>query len=227
MDRIARLAEKCPQKDESCPVVEELAHLREEVQRLEELSQRDPLTGLYNFRHFLKALESEMERTRRTGMPLSLIMIDLDRFKRINDTYGHEAGNRALMWAARLWTPMLRRIDIACRYGGEEFAVILPGTRLAQAAVAAERLRRVLRENPMEFDGDRITLTASFGVETYTGGTETGLHGLVKAADRFLMKAKARGRNCVCYDQDHKAAGTGLTPEERQALASPAGERDD
>ncbi len=210
---------ECPFQDRPCPVRETLEQLREEVRHLRDLSHRDPLTGLYNFRYLMQVLEDEMERTRRTGVPFSLIIADLDRFKQVNDTYGHEAGNRTLAHAARVWRRLLRRIDLLCRYGGEEFVIVLPGTRLGQATIAAERLRAGLEEHSAEIDGDRIRLSASFGVDCFFGTETLTSRGFLDRADQWLLKAKAEGRNRVRWDQRRLAAApTEVSPEEREAL---------
>jgi len=219
LDREEPFEAGCPVPDHPCPLREELESLREAVSRLRELSRKDPLTGLYNFRHLTETLDSEMERTRRTGLPVSLIMADLDRFKRVNDRYGHEVGNRALVHATVLWKRLLRRIDVLCRYGGEEFVAILPGTRLGQAAVAAERLRAGLEGHPLSLDGERISLTASFGADCYLGGENLAPRGFLARADRCLLQAKAAGRNRVCLDESRlTAAPTEVSPQERDAL---------
>jgi diguanylate cyclase (GGDEF)-like protein len=216
---------------ESQRLREECARLREECARLRELSHTDPLTGLFNRRYMKMALEREMERTRRTGLPTSLIMIDLDYFKRINDTYGHQTGDDALKWTSGVWRKNLRRIDILCRYGGEEFAVILPGTRLQAAKKAAKRLQTALVSSPLELQGRLVALTASFGVDTYTTLEELTARNFLKRADRYLFEAKINGRNQICCQQPETAK---LTPEvtvdERSwllgAAAPPATEMD-
>jgi diguanylate cyclase (GGDEF)-like protein len=218
---------QCPEKVADCPLLEELLLLREECKRLQALSQTDTLTGLFNFRYFLAALETEMERTRRTGLSTSLIMIDLDHFKRVNDTYGHEAGNLALQWATKVFQNATRKIDILCRYGGEEFAIILPGTRLPQSMRTAERLRLAMEQANLELEGDRVALTASFGVYTYKGREDLTVEGFVKRADSFLLEAKARGRNRVCCEETQLEVGvTEITAQEREALLT-AGKSND
>jgi diguanylate cyclase (GGDEF)-like protein len=204
---------------QECPVAAEVERLRSECEVLTQQSQTDPLTGLFNFRYLMTALEREMERTRRTGLPIGLIMVDLDHFKKVNDTYGHQAGNEALQWASNVWRNNLRRIDIPCRYGGEEFAIVLPGVRLSQALVAAERLRSVLANTPAVIDGRDISLTASFGVEVFSAKDNLSAHDLIKRADDFLREAKAKGRNRVCYEEDKvTSVPTEVTKEERAAL---------
>jgi diguanylate cyclase (GGDEF)-like protein len=219
LDQPLDLQEKCPSHNQECPVFDEVRHLREECKRLQELTQMDTLTGLFNFRYLMMALEGEMERTRRTGLSTGLIMSDLDHFKRINDTYGHECGNKALQWIGNIWHEKLRRIDMACRYGGEEFVVILPGTRLPQAIRAAERLRFALQSSPVKLNGKLVRLTASFGVDAYRGRKKLTVETFIKQTDHFLLEAKARGRNRVCYDENKiTVAMEGLTPDEREAL---------
>ena len=219
MDQPLQLHEPCPLKNQGCPVVDELRRLKEEVKSLQELSQTDTLTGFYNFRYLLTALEGEMERTRRTGLSTALIMIDLDNFKLINDTYGHESGNKALQWSSRIWRENIRRIDIPCRYGGEEFAVILPGARLPQGVRTAERLRVVLGNSPVNLNSEVVRLTASFGVDTYGGRENLSVEAFIKRTDQFLLKAKAKGRNRVCYEESKTTVTpTEITDKERQAL---------
>ncbi len=219
MDQLLDLQEKCPLNDQECPVFDEVRRLREECKRLQELTQVDTLTGLFNFRYLMVALEGEMERTRRTGLSTGLIMSDLDHFKRINDTHGHECGNKALQWIGKTWHGKLRRIDMACRYGGEEFVVILPGTRLPQAIQAAERLRFALENSPVKLNGKLVRLTASFGVDAYRGRKKLTVETFIKQTDHFLLEAKARGRNRVCYDENKITVEVeGLTLDEREAL---------
>ncbi|MCG8425982.1 MAG: GGDEF domain-containing protein, partial [Chromatiales bacterium] len=174
--------------------------LRAQAESLSELVHTDTLTGLFNYRHFTMALEQEMERTRRAGQPLALILLDIDHFKKVNDTRGHEVGNQALVHLAKIMQQMLRRVDVACRYGGEEFAVILPGTPLPRAISAAQRLRQALEESslPLE-DGSELRITASMGVSVYLRDTALSPEGLVKEADHYLYQAKEQGRNRVAH----------------------------
>jgi diguanylate cyclase (GGDEF)-like protein len=159
----------CPVGHDACFLLEEVNKLRQDCRRLMQLSITDPMTGFYNFRYLIQTMEREMERTRRTGLPMALIMIDLDHFKRVNDDYGHPVGDAALQWACHIWRENVRRIDIPCRYGGEEFVVVLPGTSLPHAVMLAERLRRKLAALPLRSESYSIPLTASFGVSGYRG----------------------------------------------------------
>ncbi len=206
-----------PCSDKDCPVLEELEQLKEECKHLRELSRVDMLTGYYNFRFLMSSLEKEMERTRRTGLHTSLIMIDLDHFKQINDKYDHESGNKTLKWICAHWRKNIRTIDMPCRYGGEEFIMILPNTELAQAANLAERLRLVTTNEVIVLKNEKVGLTASFGVDHYTGKENISAEDFVKNTDGYLMQAKQNGRNCVCFD-DANILRTGMTSEERKAL---------
>ncbi|MCU0589338.1 MAG: GGDEF domain-containing protein [Syntrophobacteraceae bacterium] len=209
----------CPLGYGECPVLLEVQALRDECSRLTELSITDPLTGYFNYRYMLQALDQEMERSRRTGLPTGLIMVDLDRFKDVNDTYGHMVGDAALQWACSLWRENIRRIDIPCRYGGEEFAIILPGTDLPQATLLAERLRRVLADSPLQLGELTLELTASFGVSAFRGQTSATPQRVLDCADHMLIRAKAQGRNRVCSDlQPKRRSPTEVTLDERSAL---------
>lgn len=212
----------CPAGMEVCPVLETVLHLQEECQRLRELSQTDPLTGLYNRRHLTASLGREMERTRRTGLPTCLIMIDLDHFKRLNDTYGHQFGDAVLRRVACLIKENVRKLDISCRYGGEEFALVLPGTRLPQAVRLAMRLKATVAQAWVAPQGPDGQLTASFGVDTFMGREELTPEAFLQQADRWLFLAKARGRNTVCHpDSAQSAPEAGITQEERRAIILP------
>jgi diguanylate cyclase (GGDEF)-like protein len=165
------------------------------------------------------SLDQEMERTRRTGLPTSVIMLDLDHFKRLNDTYGHQFGDAVLGRVAVFLKENLRKLDIPCRYGGEEFAVILPGTRLPQAVRLAARLKDILAQSWQEPRGGSGRLTASFGVETFTGRQDLTPETFLQEADRWLFLAKAQGRNTVCHRDSHQVGPeVGLTPEEHRAF---------
>jgi diguanylate cyclase (GGDEF)-like protein len=158
----------------------------------------DEKTGLYNFREFQRRLREEWQRAERYTVPLSVVFFDLDHFKRVNDTLGHQAGDRVLKEFAMLATGGARANDIAARYGGEEFAVILPHTDGEMAVRVAERIRRAVAE--FEFDaGESPTrITVSAGVATLTAKREvSSVDDLVRAADAALYEAKELGRNRV------------------------------
>ncbi len=157
---------------------------------------RDELTGLYNYRFFREHLGREASRSRRHGAPLSLLMLDIDDFKRHNDRFGHDESNAALSRMVHLLTESLREEDVATRYGGEEFTVTLPATSKTGAAVVAERARQSI-ESGLACDADQPGgLTVSIGVATFPADAiETAE--LIRRADRALYSAKARGKNRV------------------------------
>ncbi len=187
----------CPAGDDNCPNLLDVEKLREEVKQLATLVRTDELTGLFNFRYFNQALSLEMERTRRSGQPTCLIMCDLDHFKDINDLHGHEVGNIVLSHVAGLIKKTIRRLDIPCRYGGEEFALILPGTQLQQGVRFANRLRLIIENSPVDAGGLMLGIGASFGVDVYSRRDQLTEKEFVEKADGFLYLAKQGGRNRV------------------------------
>ena len=221
--------ESCPVGVEDCIWLKELAALRAENDALRSQVIRDPLTGLHNYQFFEENLDAEMQRTLRTGRPTCLVIIDLDLFKRVNDERGHEAGNAALRTAAAVFRGELRQLDIVCRYGGEEFTVILPQTNLPVAVNVAERLRVALESTAVEFQGDRFQITASFGLAIYQPGSDMDAKSLVDQADQFMYQAKQQGRNQVCYpDLASLKPRTEVSSEERSALfGQPGGDPED
>jgi diguanylate cyclase (GGDEF)-like protein len=172
------------------------ARLNETLEKLRALAVTDALTGLYNRRYFWDALEREFIAARRKPSVLSVILIDLDHFKHVNDEWGHEAGDRVLQAASDLLRSHIRGSDIAVRYGGEEFAVLLPGTGVAVAEERAEELRREMEALQIDYNGTRIRITLSAGVAESTAAAEDG-RDLMKRADEALYTAKAAGRNRV------------------------------
>jgi len=166
------------------------------VTQLADAARRDSLTGLLNRRGFDETFDKELERVRRSGGELGVLVVDLDRFKEINDVSGHAEGDRALQRFAALLTAGARQIDVAARIGGEEFALLVPATSAEASLKLAERLRLEVRE---AFGGDEAALTASFGVAEYPQDGET-VEELLRAADQALYAAKARGRDrCVAF----------------------------
>ena len=213
---------ECPGEAE-CSLVKEITLLRERCLELEELCFIDALTGLYNFKYMKKALEMEMERTRRTRLPTGLIMADLDHFKTINDTYGHEFGNVALSLVGRVLKESIRVIDVACRYGGEEFTIILPGASLRESIRVAGRMSENIRYSPVVFDKESVTLTASFGVTVFQFSDEYTPEDFLKKADNLLYEAKNLGRNAICSDTIGPAYQPDeVTVDEKALLFSPS-----
>ncbi|MBT6154079.1 MAG: GGDEF domain-containing protein [Planctomycetaceae bacterium] len=170
--------------------------LRTAKARAEKLSQIDPLTGVLNRRTFFERFEREWERTNRGGMSLSCIMLDLDLFKQVNDTHGHPAGDAVLKRVAELLETHCRVNDDVCRYGGEEFCVLLPDTEQDEAATFATRMCAALEQASVSYAGKMIHVTASFGVAERNERMSNAAE-LVDAADQALLRAKQAGRNCV------------------------------
>ncbi len=168
-------------------------------QQMEKLTVIDELTGVYNFRYFRERLEDEQRRAARYGTPLSLIMIDIDWFKSINDRFGHPVGNIALRQLARVIVACVRDVDIVARYGGEEFMVILPQTATEETHRIAERMRRKVEQTEFGPDGAGrpLPLTVSIGISCYpdNGRPEDDL---VESVDQALYRAKGGGKNLVC-----------------------------
>ena len=189
----------CPAGDDKCTNLSEVNRLREEIKQLAALVRTDELTSLFNFRYFNQALSLEMERTRRYGQPTCLIMLDLDHFKAFNDAYGHEAGNFVLGHISSLIKKSVRRLDIPCRYGGEEFTIILPDTTLRQGVRFANRLRLIIENSPAKTSDALLGIEASFGVDAYVKGDELTEKEYVERVDSFLYLAKKEGRNKVCH----------------------------
>ena len=163
-------------------------------------SARDPLTGVNNRGRFREVMDREVELSRRHGAPLSLIMLDVDRFKSINDTHGHVVGDIALKSIASCTLSCIRDSDILFRYGGEEFCIALANTNLTGARKLAERIRRALEILVVRASGTRLHVTASFGVATLA--KEDDVAHLVEKADHSLYRAKALGRNCIATHED-------------------------
>jgi diguanylate cyclase (GGDEF)-like protein len=161
-----------------------------------ENSLRDGLTACFNRTHALEVLDTELRRARRAQTPVSLIMFDLDRFKDINDRCGHLCGDAVLAAVGAKMREVLRGSDLKCRYGGEEFLVLLPETPLEGAKRVADTLRRELEEMPVNWKGEPIAVTASFGVAVALPA-EIDSKALIGRADAALYRAKDQGRNCV------------------------------
>lgn len=166
------------------------------VLELRHRSRHDGLTGLLNRRAMEEALHAQVQRSRRTGETFTVLMLDLDYFKSINDRFGHAAGDRALRHAAGLLKAGLREVDHLARFGGEEFLALLPGASLAAAQPLAERLRGCLDAEPLVVESDRVPLSVSIGVAQWTDASEDASRLLVRA-DAALYQAKLQGRNRV------------------------------
>jgi diguanylate cyclase (GGDEF)-like protein len=171
--------------------------VHEEAQRL---SLTDPLTGLWNYRYLRESLRREVERANRFSRMLAVLVLDLDHFKEVNDTYGHAAGDAVLGEFARRIRIGLREVDVAFRQGGEEFVVLLPETDAYGGAIVAERLGAVVRDRPVPIDArrpgqaDRVSITVSIGVAVYPEHGATAEQ-VLNAADDALYAAKKAGRD--------------------------------
>jgi diguanylate cyclase (GGDEF)-like protein len=192
-------------------MVVSLAEARERFHEYERelvnLATTDVLTGIYNRRHFLDVAAHQMEQARRYGRPLSLVLLDIDHFKKVNDTYGHAVGDEVIRHVARIAKNSLRKTDIFARYGGEEFIVLMPETTSGAAFFVSERTRGLIAASPAESGDEKIMTTISFGISAFeknsleTAGEETtgeetaGLEQLINQADQALYASKNSGRN--------------------------------
>jgi diguanylate cyclase (GGDEF)-like protein len=174
------------------------------------LAITDELTGLYNYRYLQQRLEDEIERARRFGRSVALLMIDADDFKQFNDTHGHIAGDRALAELGGVVRGQVREIDVVCRYGGEEFSVVLPETDEAGAFVVAEKVREAVAAHSFaDVDGVRgHALTISIGVAAYPGSS-SDRDELLRQADEALYQAKSHGRNRVVLPEESARGSQG------------------
>ncbi len=186
--------------------VTDTAIFQQEVERahaeLEELSNRDPLTGVYNRRFMEAQLDKEFKRVGRYGGSLSVLFLDLDFFKKVNDTYGHQAGDKVLIEVTQRINSIVRTTDCFARYGGEEFAIILPATDATGGLIFANRVRELIEKTPVHHDGHVIPITASLGLSEFHSGIES-YDALLDQSDKALYMAKQQGRNrVVCFIPD-------------------------
>jgi diguanylate cyclase (GGDEF)-like protein/PAS domain S-box-containing protein len=179
-----------------CLILRDISDKREANEERRKAALCDHLTGLSNRRAFFEAAELELGRSRHAPRPTSLVVIDADRFKGINDNHGHAAGDAVLRHLAIALRSTFREVDVVARLGGEEFAVLLPSTDLAGAAAVAERLRQHVESQSVTVEGERIRYTVSLGVAGMDDGV-AGLDALLRRADQALYAAKGRGRNRV------------------------------
>jgi diguanylate cyclase (GGDEF)-like protein len=167
---------------------------------LAEISARDSLTGLYNRWYVMEKIDSEMNRSLRHGCPVSVLMLDIDHFKRVNDAFGHAAGDGVLRSVAQVLRDSCRVYDVPGRYGGEEFCVVLPETKTGNTTVVAERIRERMASSSFNVGGDSVVVTASIGIAGIDSMEGEGIVSpsiLIDRADRALYSAKHHGRNRV------------------------------
>jgi diguanylate cyclase (GGDEF)-like protein/PAS domain S-box-containing protein len=178
--------------------IRDISERKRAQQALLEQSVRDHLTGLFNRRYMEETLERELLRAARKHLPLGIIMLDMDDLKRFNDTWGHAAGDTALRQLGRLLLNQVRGEDIACRYGGDEFILILPDASYQVTAARAEQIAKLTRSSYLQLEGQNLSaVTLSIGVAVFPENGETST-ALLRAADAALYQAKSMGRNRVC-----------------------------
>jgi len=217
---LLHLVEKA--RDELQTKVEERTlELMEANRKLRELSITDGLTGLFNHRYFTQALEAEYRRAVRYKRSLALLLLDIDHFKNVNDTYGHPCGDLVLKGVAALLKGCLRSADVAARYGGDEIAVILPETSKSKASEVAEKLRRQVEKSSFEWEGNSFSLTCSIGVAAVPETNIDHWNELLDSADKSLYRAKGKGRNhVIAFNPGQgRAVSRGAQPPRRRVLA--------
>lgn len=192
---------ECPVGESDCDWLDEIRNLRGEVEQLQELVAGDALTGLYNYRHFKTVLRTEMDRSKRSGAPTTLVMLDVDHFKGVTDAHGHEAGNQVLRQLADILRRELRTTDVVARYGGDVFIIVFPETHLNLAIKVAERIRQEVEKTPfiVGHENHELRLTASMGASVYLKTSVLDLEEFVESVDKYLYEAKQSGRNCICH----------------------------
>jgi len=171
--------------------------LQQKQKELERLTRLDGLTGLYNRNTFVELTRKELQRAKRQGSNTSIMLLDLDHFKRVNDTWGHPAGDAVLRHVAALINSAIRTTDLAGRLGGEEFIILLPGTTSEGARKIAEKIRTRLEATPAHWEQGHIAMTASIGLASNAAGENRDFNSLYTDGDKALYLAKHRGRNCV------------------------------
>jgi len=179
-----------------------VVRLRKSHEKLEKLATVDPLTGLYNRKYLMETLALQAQRFARHQTPFSILMGDLDHFKKVNDHYGHIAGDAVLVQVAKVFNDTLRSIDTAGRYGGEEFLIILYNTREQEAWQTAERIRQAVEDSSVTMDGKTIKVTISIGIATSSNTNKMNNGQLIALADKALYEAKQTGRNRVVFSTE-------------------------
>lgn len=200
---VHELADSVPEGDDQVLIgtVRDITEQKKLELRLRQLSRTDELTGLFNRRYFMQRLLQELARYRRYGRPTAVVLFDFDHFKRINDTHGHPAGDQVLVTISKLLRERLRTNDIPARLGGEEFALLLPETDLAEAVEVAEKVRQLVQQQPfVSEEGQRFEASITCGVSAFHGTEET-VEAILHRADQNLYDGKRAGRNRVVADE--------------------------
>lgn len=216
----------CPKGEKACPIYTEIEQLKAEVEELRTEVVRDYLTGLHNTRYQDYCLGQEMERSLRSGQPTTLIMLDIDHFKSVNDRYGHAAGDMVLKHIAKILVNSVRKLDICCRSGGEEFSIILPSTHLLVGIQVAKRIRGFIEDAEIQLTEGDIRVTASFGVSTFQHNSEMSQQAFKKSVDAELYRAKKAGRNQVCFAARKQSDTRHISADERAALLGDDSKKD-
>jgi diguanylate cyclase (GGDEF)-like protein len=191
-------------------IVDLQKELLETNKRLERLSITDGLTNLFNHRYFQDELGRAFEESARYGRPLSLAIVDLDFFKKVNDTYGHAVGDEVLKAVSRLFQDSIRTTDLAARYGGEEFAVMMPETGVHAAVTFAGKIRSLIESTPIQTQAGTVNVTVSIGVAAVPHPKIHAAKELIVAADKALYRAKDGGRNQVQAEERQVEARAGI-----------------
>jgi diguanylate cyclase (GGDEF)-like protein len=198
-------------------IYSDITDIVKNARELERLATTDGMTGIYNRRHFLALADHEWSRARRYGRPVSFLMVDIDYFKAVNDTFGHQVGDEMIVHLANLAHGCKRDTDVLARIGGEEFALLLPETDLVSAQVVAERLRREVATNPLTAAARAIPATVSIGV-AFATDSMSDVSDLMKAADQALYDAKRAGRNRVIASGVAAPSIVADQPDDRQGM---------
>ncbi len=179
--------------------------VEEKTKALIELANRDPMTNLYNRRYFNEISKTLFNLAKRDNQTLSLLMIDLDHFKKINDTYGHLVGDDVLQLTAKVLMRNTRECDIVIRFGGEEFVILLPNTTIKGALSIAEKIRSAIEKEELQLGNQKsIRVTASIGIATYENAVDTDIDALIIKSDKALYAAKESGRNCIKLQEGYQ-----------------------
>jgi diguanylate cyclase (GGDEF)-like protein len=184
---------------------EMVVHLKQNKEELERLAVTDVLTRLANRKQIMTVLNNHIEEYRRYGHDFSVLMVDIDHFKMVNDTHGHLVGDSVLVQVAQVFKKLLRTLDVAGRYGGEEFLIILGQTETQKAVLTAERIRLAVESYPFVYQDVELHLTISIGIAGITSSQDTD-NSLIGRADDALYKAKAAGRNKVVLNDETRAS---------------------